>query len=165
MGKGIGVKCKGCNHEGYLNFGVGFRYPLACIEAKQAALNGKLGEEWKKIVSETPNSVVETRSYLFWCPECHCFEMGSDLSIYKPKINQEPAKRLRRTKDPIEEWDSMHSEICHENYELVKEFIHECPKCKTKMERKNEYQIKNLELICFHCGGKVELTNDILMWD
>lgn len=164
MGTGYGFKCNKCGKEGYLNLGIGFGYSESCRQAKQAALNGELGEEWKKIVSEIPYSLVETKRYIIWCPNCHRFELAEDLSIYKPK-NLEKLLKEQRGEKTVEEWGYDPWGVVKGEYELVKEFVYECEECKTKMIKVSEKDIKKIELICPKCGGKVELTDDILMWD
>lgn len=164
MGTGRELKCKECGKTFNLNFGIGFLYPDACRQARKAALNGELGEEWKKIISENPYYVVETKRYLYWCPNCHCIDFGEELSIYKPKDLESLLKQQRGEKT-VEEWGYDPWGVNEETYELVKEFVRECPRCKTKMDRKDEEEIDGLELVCPECGGKLEDTGNCVMWD
>lgn len=164
MGTGYKLRCTNCGEEFDLLFGIGFLYPEQVKRVRQSALNGEFGEEWKKIINDNPYYIIEPKEYLYWCPKCHCFEMGEELSIYKPK-NLDDLLKQQRGEKTVKEWGYDPWGISRDNYELVKEFVRECPKCKTKMERKDEDEIEDLELICPECGGKLTNTDTIINWD
>ena len=137
MGDGIGYICKKCGHETASFVGVGFSFPMLEEKYRLKVLTGELGEERQKLSSEYLHFEVNCRSKEYYCPNCKAIrtQYVLDTTFSKP------------TKEGLKPIVNVHYE-------------HVCEKCHTKLKKYCGQQLK-----CEKCGGEVEPSGMMILWD
>lgn len=137
MGDGIGYICKKCGQETASFVGVGFSFPMLEEKYRLKVLTGELGEERQKLSSEYLHFEVNCRSKEYYCPNCKAIRTQYVLDTTFSKPTKEGLKP-----------------IVNVPYE------HVCEKCHTKLKKYCGQQ-----LICEKCGGEVEPSGMMILWD
>lgn len=157
MGYGYTYYCKKCKKEHTVELGNGFLYQHDLEFETNKGWWGWYGEEYKKLITEIPYSYIETNKYLYYCQKCHHFEVNMEMSIYK--INPECLSKDEK-EHPTKIYEKI-PKLKDSDRILVKEYVRFCPKCQTKLEKKEEL---NIALECPECGETMEIIYDI-HWD
>lgn len=150
MGNGIEFECKKCGNGYSVSVGIGFLYPLDHKKIRDDMKKGKYGEEFKKVLTENKNAVVNAENLLFVCPKCSGWSVEPDLSLYEPYSEKSAGEQF-----------VMPAELA-ESYRRIKRYVHHCPKCSTPMRKRNV--TAKLSLSCPECGEKNPGISSIL-WD
>lgn len=109
---------------------------------------GKYGKEYKEIVDKKPYCVVDINKSIFICPKCKSLKSECVFNLYAPKHID-----INKIKNNQCYYDFF---INRHNYTLMKERIHLCSNCETKM---NRISIKELQKMnCPRCGEKYIAT-------
>lgn len=137
MGDGRGYVCKKCGRETASFVGVGFAFPMLEDEYRQKVLNGELGEERQKLSSEYLHFEVNCSAKEYYCPNCKAIRTQYVLDTTFSEPTKEGLKPI--VKVPYE---------------------HVCEKCHTKLKKYCGQQ-----LICEKCGGEVEPSGLMILWD
>ncbi len=151
MGQGYLVKCKNCKHEEVVNLGVGMFFPSEYRQLVNRIKDGEYGTELAEYFYANPGAVVDAQLELYYCPECHNYEVDYNLSLYRHKENKELGKGYWL------KWEDDDKE-----YVFVKAYKHVCSRCGKKMHKIKESELNNL--VCPECGKPVEVSSG-LMWD
>ena len=146
MGHSFLYKCKNCGTEGSVSLGVGMRYPSFCVDEKERALRGELGEEAMAAVKEYPGGSFDCTEALY---KCECGYWRSECKH---------AYRIPRGLVPDKDF---FMELTSRNSRLVWEKPHTCAKCGKKMKR---YRGDMRELKCPECGGEIDIC-EACLWD
>lgn len=137
MGDGRGYICKKCGRETASFVGVGFAFPMLEDEYRLKVLNGELGEERQKLSSEYLHFKVNCSAKEYYCPNCKAIRTQYVLNT----TFSEPTKEGLKP-------------IVNVPYE------HVCEKCHTKLKKYCGQQ-----LLCEKCGGEVEPSGLMILWD
>ena len=164
MGKGYTFKCKKCQNEYGVSWGIGGAFPRvyqSCIENIKA---GKYGEEWKTLASSQEYFAVDASRYLYICKSCGNWEISYSLSLYKPK-DPESIPDMQFGIKTVREWGYVPfvtPSNLEDDYIFIKSFVHKCNKCGKRMHKANTKKLQSLP--CPKCGTQNE-TNGMLWWD
>lgn len=137
MGDGRGYICRKCGRETASFVGVGFAFPMLEDEYRLKVLNGELGEERQKLSSEYLHFEVNCSAKEYYCPNCKAIRTQYVLDT----TFSEPTKEGLKP-------------IVNVPYE------HVCEKCHTKLKKYCGQQ-----LLCEKCGGEVEPSGLMILWD
>lgn len=137
MGDGRGYICKKCGRETASFVGVGFAFPMLEDEYRLKVLNGELGEERQKLSSEYLHFEVNCSAKEYYCPNCKAIRTQYVLDTTFSEPTKEGLKPI--VKVPYE---------------------HVCEKCHTKLKKYCGQQ-----LLCEKCGGEVEPSGLMILWD
>lgn len=137
MGDGRGYICKKCGRETISCVGVGFSFPILEEKYRLKVLNGELGKERQKLSSEYLHFEVNCRAKEYYCPNCKAIRTQYVLDT----TFSEPTKEGLKP-------------IVNVPYE------HVCEKCHTKLKKYCGQQ-----LLCEKCGGEVEPSGLMILWD
>lgn len=166
MGSGIGLKCSKCGKKYYANTGIGFLFPQVYRETLADVKSGKFGEEWKDLASSEELVAVDAEDYLYICGKCGHWVVEKGLSLYAPNdINALMKKKYgdKTVKDRGEVPYAMSDDL-EDDYHLLKEWIHKCPKCGKSMHVATWDEETSLH--CPKCGGApVDGYIDAVKWD
>lgn len=152
MGSGTVYKCKKCGHEFNVLTGIGMLYPHVCNETKEKIRKGKYGKEWKTLLNENPDCIVNCERELLICEDCGTPKTEKNLSLYLP--------RKRAKTNPYafgEELEKKHT--------LLAAYPHRCKKCGGSCKAVRQ-EIFPSSLKCPKCGEK--MVNDpmlMISWD
>ncbi len=150
MGMGYTLVCEKCGHSRNLFVGCGMMYGEVLREKTQEAKEGLHGEALKALFETYPNGCIDAMNNIYYCGECRAVECEPGLDFYKP-IDPEKA--------PADEWFGPDMD----QYELVEEHAHLCPKCRKPM--KQVIRLTDEEpVVCPECGG-IMRSRHRLMWD
>lgn len=137
MGDGRGYICRKCGRETASFVGVGFAFPMLEDEYRLKVLNGELGEERQKLSSEYLHFEVNCSAKEYYCPNCKAIRTQYVLDTTFSEPTKEGLKPI--VKVPYE---------------------HVCEKCHTKLKKYCGQQ-----LLCEKCGGEVEPSGLMILWD
>lgn len=137
MGDGRGYICRKCGRETASFVGVGFAFPMLEDEYRLKVLNGELGEERQKLSSEYLHFEVNCSAKEYYCPNCKAIRTQYVLDTTFSEPTKEGLKPIVK--------------VPHE---------HVCEKCHTKLKKYCGQQ-----LICEKCGGEVEPSGLMILWD
>ena len=169
MGYGIGVKCKCQDKE--LMLGVGMGYPSFYRETMEDIRSGKYGAEMRDLVKNGKYIAVDAEKYMYYCDKCGCVEDFTALDLYEPKdikkieervVGRWSAAELAQNKTVKELGELPYFNSDDEDFVLLKEYKHVCPKCGKVMRKIDEEKLK--EKTCPKCGEKYQMFSGIL-WD
>ena len=164
MGRGYGYKCKECKHRYSAFPGIGKAYPEAYRELIQKIEDGGYGEEWQRLLKDTPYVAVNAENVIYSCKECGQWEMGQDITLYAPNHPKAILSKQYGIKT-VEEWGYvpfvMNWEL-REEYHVLKRHYHKCSKCGKRMHKASENEVKHLP--CPKCGTENEVR-DYIIWD
>ncbi len=153
MGMGFNFICEKCGREYGYGVGIGFMFPRVYEDLLKKVKKGKYGKEWKDLAKDTENVAIDAEEYLYACPKCGAWKTEEGLSLYIPKDAKEP-----KNVSYVTSWD------LKEHYKLLKNYIHKCPKCKTRMHKASSDELYNVH--CPKCGGKpIPESVDSFRWD
>lgn len=127
--------------------GNGFSTPKLCWEAREAALNGDWGEQWKKTVEAHPQGAFDCEKAVYRCPHCEHWEVDRKKNYFDPTNGT--------TFSGGYVWGRY-------NRKLIKAFRHLCPKCAHLMHIAN---LKKETLICKDCRTALNLELYAIPWD
>ena len=170
MGYGIGVKCKCQDKE--LMLGVGMGYPSFYEETMEDIRSGKYGAEMRDLVKSGKYIAVDAEEYMYYCDKCGCVEGFTALDLYEPKDAKIVGKRIaRRWTAGDKEIEQTVDELGYlpfftsddDEYVLLKEYKHACPRCGKVMRKIDEEEL--FKKTCPTCGERYEEGGDIIMWD
>lgn len=150
MGAGVAVKCKKCKFKATYHLGVGMMFPRVYERVVSEVKDGRYGEEWKQFFDDNTGAAIMCEQRLYQCPSCNNLIQNYDLSLYNHK-NGEP---------PEHNYWAHWCDFDHE-YELVKNYIHNCPKCGNEM---HEWKYSEKDIACPKCGEALKVDTGI-MWD
>jgi len=148
MGYAHTYKCRDCRRSGEIYLSVGMMYPNQCEEAKNAAINGKMGKAWQKFVTAHPDGVFDCENVVFACT-CGRWRNGPKMDYYVQIPGAE-------TFAPYYTGDV--------NYRgKVRRSQHKCPACRKDMRVLAEEEL--VSLTCPVCKGELEFQFGAIMWD
>ncbi|MBQ3375723.1 MAG: hypothetical protein IJG49_04865 [Erysipelotrichaceae bacterium] len=151
MGQGYLVKCRNCNYEELLNLGVGMFFPGEYRKLIKMIEDGEYGAEPAEYFLNNPGAVVDAQLELYYCSECHNYEVDYNLSLYRHKDNREISNGY---------W--LKQEDYDREYVFVKAYKHICNRCGKHMHKIRESEMNNL--VCPECGKPLEVSTGV-MWD
>ena len=109
------VKCDcGYEYDRY-HYGVNTAYPKVQKHQTALAKSGHYGKQWKELLINDPELLVNAEYRLYQCTGCHSIYDEYCLDLYKSKHSNLPYYT------PIDE-------------EVVYHYKHICPNCKKRME-------------------------------
>lgn len=169
MGYGLNIHC-GCRDK-ELMLGVGLGYPMVYRETVEDIKAGKYGIEMKDLMNSGKYVAVDAENYIYYCDECGCVESMMALDLYEPKDIEKVEKRVvgrwsaaepaqNKTVKDLGELPYFNSD--DEDFALLKEYKHVCPKCGKVMRKINEEELE--KKTCPRCGEKYQMFSGIL-WD
>ena len=164
MGIGLNFKCQKCGKEYRVMRGVGMMFPLTYERTMEAIKEGRYGEQWKQIVTETSYAAVNAEKEVYLCSSCGSWRTERNLSLYRPNDPEQIRTKQYGIKT-VEEWGDVpyvDRDDLKRDYKLIKAFPHKCGKCGKRMRKAKEAEIKKLP--CPRCGT-VNSSNGILLWD
>lgn len=115
--------------------GIGMMFVDASEGELKAARKGEFGKEAQKRTVGKQNVFMDPNQELFYCKKCGYWKIDSSHNVY-------------------------------EQGNLVYKHKHTCPNCEEELiiPKKISRHIVS-KLRCQNCGGKMSLTNNIIMWD
>ncbi|MBR3227670.1 MAG: hypothetical protein IKF68_03900, partial [Erysipelotrichaceae bacterium] len=128
MGLGIVYRCEKCNEVHGVMFGSGYNFPAKCLDLKQKALNGEFGKNWKQLMTENGDYVIDATYYLYYCKNCGNWEMEPSLSVFGPKY-PENSNEYENFENDFREWSFCPWDRYDRKYKLVKRYRHTCSDC------------------------------------
>ncbi len=163
MGRGYTFKCKKCQNEYGVSWGIGGAFPHVYRSCLSDITAGKYGEEWKELALSYEHIAVDAARYLYVCKFCGNWKVEKSLSLYKAKsldtINDSLVERIS------EEYSGftfvMPSEL-NDNFIFLKSYVHKCEKCGKRMCKTDIRHLQSLP--CPKCGTENE-TKGMLWWD
>ena len=170
MGYGVGVKCKCQNKE--LMLGVGMMYPSVYKETMDDIRSGKYGVEMRDLVKSGRYITVDAERYMYHCDKCGWVEDFTALDLYEPRDVEKVKKRVanrwsagdKEINQTVEELGELpYFTSDDDEYVLLKEYKHACPRCGNVMKRIGEEEL--FRKTCPTCGEKYKEGGDIIMWD
>lgn len=170
MGYGINISCKCQDKE--LLLGAGLGYPMVYQETVDDIKAGKYDSEMKDLMNSSKYVAVDAEKYIYYCEECGCVECMTALDLYEPKDIKKVEERVvgrwsaaepaqNKTVKELGELPYFNSD--DEDFVLLKEYKHVCPKCGKVMRKIDEEEL--FEKTCPTCGERYEEGGDIIMWD
>ena len=154
MGYGIGVKCR-CQ-EKELILGMGRKFLSIYEETMNNIRVGKYGVEMRDLVKNEEYIAVDIEYYAYFCKSCGWVGSLIALDLYKPK----DTKKIEQI---IEKYGLLCSLSDNEDYVLLKEYKHMCPKCRKVMKKTKTDEL--FKKICATCGEKYQDSGLIMYWD
>lgn len=169
MGYGLNIHC-GCRDK-ELMLGVGLGYPMVYRETVEDIKAGKYGIGMKDLMNSGKCVAVDAENYMYYCDECGCVESMMALDLYEPKDIKKVEERVvgrwsaaepvqNKTVKDLGELPYFNSD--DEDFALLKEYKHVCPKCGKVMRKINEEELG--KKTCPRCGEKYQMFSGIL-WD
>lgn len=164
MGSGYDFKCKKCQKEYSVMFGIGMLYPDVYQETVADIKNGKYGLEWQQLMNAEEYVAVNAEIEVYICRECKHWKTDLNLSLYRPK-DVEAIRNKQYGIKTVEEWGDVPYVVEYElkeEYNLIKVYVHKCEKCGKPIYKANDTEIENLP--CPYCGTE-NVPDGICTWD
>ena len=164
-------ECGKCGYSRGFSLGIGMRYPRASDAMKESIEAGDYGPELKAAYDNCELPAVRPESAVYICPNCGCWDIHRDASIYEP-VDVESAKKKQFGIKTVEEWGGipyvMGYEIESGEYRLVSRYSPVCPECGEGMVRameKGEDEPEASALKCPRCGSLSASVAEVGFWD
>ena len=170
MGQGIEIGCKCRRKE--LMLGVGMMHPMVYQETMNKIRSGKHGSEMQDLVKSRRFIAADVEMYAYWCDGCGWIDSLMALDLYEPKDVEKVRKRVvnrwsagdEKNKQSVEEaGDLPYFTVPDEDYQLLKEYKHVCPKCGKVMRKIDAADLEKKG--CPKCGEKYKVEDSFILWD
>lgn len=151
MGSIFSFHCNKCGYHGGFKIGIGFSYERILNEIKEDILNGKYGENKRKIYLDNPDAKLECGNTLFRCPDCGNLYNGFRWYLYKPDLSH-----------PITSYNSYGRKCV--KYPEIKLIENEkiCGKCGMIMKEIDIGWPEKSNIPCPVCGERLVFTGEDL---
>jgi len=86
MGWGAEIKCKKCDFNTTVYFGIGMRYPSVCRRILESMQNGEMGKRFQEDATSVPHPAIHQARALFVCEKCGALREDQIIDLCTPIV-------------------------------------------------------------------------------